>query len=64
MVVMQKIGYRLPKVLQHRMVFGAIQRSVLKPERFLQNSKPALLFAAANQLIGQLPRILCPPPDA
>ena len=63
MVVMQKIGNLLPKILQHRMIVDIIRRSALEPERILQGSESAHVFPAANEQMGHLPRVLCPPPD-
>ena len=40
MVVMQKIGNLLPKILQHRMIVDIIRRSALEPERILQGQRP------------------------
>jgi hypothetical protein len=64
MVVMQEIRYLLPKILQHRMIIDIIRRSALEPERVLQGGESALVFAPANEQIGHLSRVLCPPPDA
>ena len=64
MVVMQKIGNLLPKILQHRMIVDVIRRSAFESARVLQGCETGLVSAAANEPIGQLPWVLCPPPDA
>ena len=61
MVAMQKIGYLLPKILQHSMISDIIRRSALEKQRVLQHSESALVGSAANKPIGQLSRVLCPP---